>query len=105
MSFPIILKDAEKDRNIAPSYKLLVAIHSDFSCIIKSLEEIGNHKRSSREYEDKLDLEKAKNVEGTLERLRADIAQMKHENQVLQAKLRDPAFRKDFVSEQCEDGT
>ena len=83
---------------MAQSYKLLVAIHSDFSRIIKVLEEIGNLKRLYRDLEDKLELEKAKNVEGILERLRADMAQMKHENQVIQAKLRDPAFRKGSTS-------
>jgi len=51
-------------------------------------------KRLCRDLEDKVNLEKGKNVEGKLERLRADMAQMKHENQVLQAKLRDPAFQK-----------
>jgi hypothetical protein len=88
------LQDAEKDKNVAQSYKLLVAIHSDFSRIIKVLEDIGNSKRLLRDLEDKLELEKAKNVEGKLERLKADLGQMKHENQILQAKLRDPTLLK-----------
>ena len=94
----LLFQDAEKDKNVAQSYKLLVAIHSDFSRIIKVLEDIGNSKRLLRDMEDKLDLEKGKNVEAKLERLRADLSQMKHENQVLQAKLRDPALRKPAAS-------
>ena len=80
---------------MAQSYKLLVSIHSDFSRIIKTLEEMGNLKRLSRDLEDKLELEKGKNVEGKLDRLRADLLQMKKENQILSATLRDPAFVKE----------
>lgn len=85
-----MFKDAEKDKNVAQSYKLLVSIHSDFSRIIKTLEEMGNLKRLSRDLEDKVELEKAKAFESKLDRLRADLAQMQRENQILQATLRDP---------------
>lgn len=56
------------------------------------MEEIGNSKRQVRDIEDKIELEKGRNTAEKLERLKADLAQMKHENQVLQAKLRGPAL-------------
>jgi hypothetical protein len=73
---------------------LLVSIHSDFSRIIRTLEEIGNSKRLLRDLEDKLDLERGKNVEDKLKRLRADMTQMQHENRILEAKLRDPTLQR-----------
>lgn len=84
---------ADKDKNVALSYKLLVTIHSDFSRIIKVLEEIGTLKRQQRDLEDKLELEKSKSVEDKLNRLKADMTQMQHENKILEAKLRDPALQ------------
>ncbi|CAG7835882.1 unnamed protein product [Allacma fusca] len=88
----LIYKDAEKDKNVAQSYKLLVSIHSDFSRIIKTLEETGNSKRLARDLEDKVEAEKAKHFQCKLDRLQADLTQMKKENQILQATLRDPSI-------------
>jgi len=76
----------------------LVSIHSDFSRIIRTLEDIGNSKRQLRDLEDKLDLEKGKNVEDKLKRLRADMTQMQHENRILEAKLRDPTLQRNKVA-------
>ncbi|OXA51730.1 coiled-coil domain-containing protein 22 [Folsomia candida] len=90
----LIFKVADKDKNVAHSYKLLVAIHSDFSRIIKTLEEIGNLKRQQRQEEDKLEFEKGKSVEDKLNRLKADMAQMQHENRILEAKLRNPTLKR-----------
>ncbi|ODM96473.1 Coiled-coil domain-containing protein 22 [Orchesella cincta] len=92
----LIYKDAEKDKDksVAQSYKLLVAIHSDFSKIIKTLEEAGNLRRQSRDLEDKLELEKGKSVEDKLKRLRADLGQMQNENMILEARLRDPTIKR-----------
>lgn len=72
----------------------MVAIHSDFSKIINTLEEAGNLRRQSRDLEDKLELEKGKSVEDKLKRLRADIAQMQKENRILEARLRDPTLER-----------
>jgi len=90
----LIFKLADKDKNVAQSYKLLVAIHSDFSRIIKNLEEIGNLKRQQRDLEDKRELEMGKSVEDKLNRLKADMTQMQHENRILEAKLRDPTLKR-----------
>ncbi|CAL8128563.1 unnamed protein product [Orchesella dallaii] len=92
----LIYKDAEKDKDksVVQSYKLLVAIHSDFSKIIKTLEEAANLRRQTRDLEDKLELESGKNVEHKLKRLRADLVQMQNENMILEARLRDPTIKR-----------
>lgn len=64
------------------------------SRIIKTLEEIGNLKRQQRQEEDKLEFEKGKSVEDKLNRLKADMAQMQHENRILEAKLRNPTLKR-----------
>lgn len=58
------------------------------------MEDISSLKRQGRDMEDKLEIERGKNVEDKLKRLQADVAQMKNENKIVEAKLRDPSLQR-----------
>jgi len=61
---------------------------------MKTMEDISSLKRQGRDMEDKLEIERGKNVEDKLKRLQADVAQMKNENKIVEAKLRDPSLQR-----------
>lgn len=84
----LIFRDAKRDEVSRRAYKLLATLHSDCSELVKMVEETGANVRESRDLEDQIETERAKSVGGNLERISADLRQMKQETASLAAQLK-----------------
>ncbi|XP_034246632.1 coiled-coil domain-containing protein 22 homolog [Thrips palmi] len=84
----VIFRDAKRDEVSRRAYKLLATLHSDCSELVKMVEETGANVRESRDLEDQIETERAKSVGGNLERISADLHQMKQETASLAAQLK-----------------
>lgn len=85
----LIFRDAKKDEVSRKAYKLLATIHSDCSELVQMVEETGATVRQIRDLEEQIESESAKNVAANLERVSADLKQMKQENTVLTVQLKN----------------
>ncbi|KAK7789358.1 hypothetical protein R5R35_010313 [Gryllus longicercus] len=83
-----IFRDAKKDEVARRAYKLLATLHSDCSELVQMVEETGATVREIRDLEEQIEIESAKNVGANLERVSADLKQMKQENAALTAQLK-----------------
>ncbi|XP_067005460.2 coiled-coil domain-containing protein 22 homolog [Anabrus simplex] len=83
-----IFRDAKKDEAARRAYKLLATLHSDCSELVQMVEETGATVREIRDLEEQIEIEGAKNVAANLERVSADLKQMKQENAALAAQLK-----------------
>lgn len=87
----LIFKDARTNEASRKAYKLLATLHSDCSELVSLVEETGATIREIRDLEEQIDTELAKNVGGNLERITADLKQMKQETAALTAQLQNKA--------------
>ncbi|XP_071452472.1 coiled-coil domain-containing protein 22 homolog [Hetaerina americana] len=83
----LIFRDAKKDETARKAYKLLATLHSDCSDIVRMVEETGATVREIRDLEDQIQTEEAKSVASNLERITADLKQMRQESAALAARL------------------
>ncbi|XP_058788633.1 coiled-coil domain-containing protein 22 homolog [Phymastichus coffea] len=83
----LIFRDALTNETSRKAYKLLATLHSDGSEIISLVEETGAIVREIRDLEEQVDSENAKNIGANLERITADLAQMRKETAALKAQL------------------
>nr|CAD7198851.1 unnamed protein product [Timema douglasi] len=83
----LIFRDAKRDETSRRAYKLLATLHSDCSEVVQMIEETGATVREIRDLEEQIESESAKNVEANLERISADLRQMKQESAALTAQL------------------
>ncbi|XP_046598581.1 coiled-coil domain-containing protein 22 homolog isoform X1 [Neodiprion lecontei] len=83
----LIFKDAKSNEASRKAYKLLATLHSDCAELVTLVEEIGATVREIRDLEEQIDSESAKNVGANLERITADLKQMKQETATLMAQL------------------
>lgn len=65
------------------AYKLLAALHSECGEIIKAATELGAIERECRNLQDQIEAEKTKETAAKLERVNADIEQVKKETAML----------------------
>ncbi|PSN38748.1 Coiled-coil domain-containing protein 22 [Blattella germanica] len=79
--------DAKKDETAKRAYKLLATLHSDCGELVQMVEETGATVREIRDLEEQIETESAKNVGANLERISADLRQMKQETAALTAQL------------------
>ncbi|KAJ1530455.1 hypothetical protein ONE63_005357 [Megalurothrips usitatus] len=84
----VIFRDAKRDDVSRRAYKLLATLHSECSELVKMVEETGACVRESRDLEDQIETESAKNVGANFERISADLRQMKQETASLAAQLK-----------------
>ncbi|KAK3916236.1 Coiled-coil domain-containing protein 22-like protein [Frankliniella fusca] len=84
----VIFRDAKRDDVSRRAYKLLATLHSECSELVKMVEETGANVRESRDLEDQIETESAKKVSDNLERISADLRQMKQETASLAAQLK-----------------
>ncbi|KAE8750456.1 hypothetical protein FOCC_FOCC002750 [Frankliniella occidentalis] len=87
----VIFRDAKRDDVSRRAYKLLATLHSECSELVKMVEETGANVRESRDLEDQIETESAKKVSDNLERISADLRQMKQETASLAAQLKTKA--------------
>ncbi|XP_076173096.1 coiled-coil domain-containing protein 22 homolog isoform X2 [Ptiloglossa arizonensis] len=78
----VIINDASRK-----PYILLATLHSDCSELVSLVEETGATIREIRDLEEQIDSESTKNVGANLERITADLKQMKQETAALTAQL------------------
>ncbi|KZC07998.1 Coiled-coil domain-containing protein 22 like protein [Dufourea novaeangliae] len=83
----LIFRDARTNEASRKAYKLLATLHSDCSELVSLVEETGATIREIRDLEEQIDSESTKNVGANLERITADLKQMKQETAVLTAQL------------------
>ena len=83
----LIFRDARTNEASRKAYKLLATLHSDCSELISLVEETGATVREIRDLEEQIDSESTKNVGANLERITADLKQMKQETAALTAQL------------------
>ncbi|XP_034937150.1 coiled-coil domain-containing protein 22 homolog [Chelonus insularis] len=83
----MIFRDAKNNEASRKAYKLLATLHSDCSELVKLVEETGATMREIRDLEEQIDAESAKNIEANLERITADLEQMRQETASLTAQL------------------
>ncbi|XP_035740613.1 coiled-coil domain-containing protein 22 homolog isoform X1 [Vespa mandarinia] len=83
----LIFRDARTNEASRKAYKLLATLHSDCSELVSLFEETGATIREIRDLEEQIDTESAKNVGANLERITADLKQMKQETAALTAQL------------------
>nr|CAD7394719.1 unnamed protein product [Timema cristinae] len=83
----LIFRDAKRDETSRRAYKLLATLHSDCSEVVQMIEETGATVREIRDLEEQIESESAKNVGANLERISADLRQMKQESAALTAQL------------------
>ncbi|XP_015187507.1 PREDICTED: coiled-coil domain-containing protein 22 homolog [Polistes dominula] len=85
----LIFRDARTNEASRKAYKLLATLHSDCSELVSLVEETGATIREIRDLEEQIDTESAKNVGANLERITADLKQMKQETAALTAQLQN----------------
>jgi hypothetical protein len=83
----LIFQDAKRDETARKAYKLLATLHSDCSDLVQMVEETGATVREIRDLEEQIETESAKNVGANLDRISADLHQMKQETAALTAQL------------------
>ncbi|CAH3127234.1 unnamed protein product [Porites lobata] len=84
----LIFRDAKKDESCRKAYKYLASLHENCKELINSVEETGLILREIRDLEDQIEMESQKNTTTNLERISADLKQMKDENNTLAKKLK-----------------
>ncbi|EZA49409.1 hypothetical protein DMN91_008877 [Ooceraea biroi] len=87
----LIFRDARTNEASRKAYKFLATLHSDCSELVNLVEETGATIREIRDLEEQIDSESAKNVGANLERITADLKQMKQESAALTAQLQNKA--------------
>ncbi|XP_029663107.1 coiled-coil domain-containing protein 22 [Formica exsecta] len=87
----LIFRDARTNEASRKAYKLLAMLHSDCNELVSLVEETGATIREIRDLEEQIDSESAKNVGANLERITADLKQMKQETAALTAQLQSKA--------------
>ncbi|OAD59979.1 Coiled-coil domain-containing protein 22 like protein [Eufriesea mexicana] len=85
----LIFRDARTNEASRQAYKLLAKLHSDCSELVSLVEETGATIREIRDLEEQIDSEATKNVGANLERITADLKQMKQETAELTAQLQN----------------
>ncbi|XP_046747901.1 coiled-coil domain-containing protein 22 homolog isoform X2 [Diprion similis] len=85
----LIFKDAKTNEASRKAYKLLATLHSDCAELVTLVEETGATVREIRDLEEQIDSESAKNVGANLERITADLKQMKQETATLMTQLQN----------------
>ncbi|XP_033215931.1 coiled-coil domain-containing protein 22 homolog [Belonocnema kinseyi] len=85
----LIFRDARTNDASRKAYKLLATLHSDCSDLVNLVEETGATVREIRDLEEQIDSESTKNVGDNLERITADLKQMKQETATLTAQLQN----------------
>ncbi|CAK9811512.1 Coiled-coil domain-containing protein 22 [Anthophora plagiata] len=85
----LIFRDARINEASRKAYKLLATLHSDCSELVGLVEETGATIREIRDLEEQIDSEATKNVGANLERITADLKQMKQETAELTAQLQN----------------
>ncbi|XP_057318820.1 coiled-coil domain-containing protein 22 homolog [Microplitis mediator] len=83
----IIFRDAKTNETSRQAYKLLATLHSDCAELINLVEETGTVVREIRDLEEQIDTESKKNIGANLERITADLDQMRQETASLTAQL------------------
>ncbi|XP_015126240.1 coiled-coil domain-containing protein 22 homolog [Diachasma alloeum] len=83
----LIFRDAKGNEASRRAYKLLATLHSDCSELVNLVEETGTTLREIRDLEEQIDSESTKNVGANLERITADLKQMRQETASLTAQL------------------
>ncbi|KAK0162632.1 hypothetical protein PV327_006395 [Microctonus hyperodae] len=83
----LIFRDAKTSEASRKAYKLLATLHSDCSELVTLVEETGTTLREIRDLEEQIDTESAKNIEANLQRITADLEQMRQETASLVAQL------------------
>ncbi|XP_076231002.1 coiled-coil domain-containing protein 22 homolog isoform X2 [Calliopsis andreniformis] len=83
----LIFRDARTNEASRKAYKLLATLHSDCNELVSLVEETGATVREIRDLEEQIDSESTKNVGANLERITADLKQMKQETAALTAQL------------------
>ncbi|KAK0085481.1 hypothetical protein PV325_000123 [Microctonus aethiopoides] len=83
----LIFRDAKTSEASRKAYKLLATLHSDCSELVTLVEETGTTLREIRDLEEQIDSESAKNIEANLQRITADLEQMRQETASLYAQL------------------
>lgn len=73
----LVFRNAKYDEYAKRSYKLLATLHADCGDLVKLVEETGSVIREVRELEDQIDLERTKNVAENLQRVEADLNEIK----------------------------
>uniref|UniRef100_A0A0B6YA94 CCDC22 coiled-coil domain-containing protein n=2 Tax=Arion vulgaris TaxID=1028688 RepID=A0A0B6YA94_9EUPU len=84
----LIFRDAKKDENIKKAYRLLAALHENFEQLIQTVEDTGVVMREIKDLEEQIEIESNKKVLSNLEKISADLQQMKVENSTLLAKVK-----------------
>ncbi|KMQ94719.1 coiled-coil domain-containing protein 22-like protein [Lasius niger] len=87
----LIFRDARTNEASRKAYKLLATLHSDCNELVSLVEETGATIREIRDLEEQIDSESAKNVGANLERITADLKQMKQETAALTAQIQSKA--------------
>ncbi|XP_072745612.1 coiled-coil domain-containing protein 22 homolog [Anoplolepis gracilipes] len=87
----LIFRDARTNEASRKAYKLLATLHSDCNELVSLVEETGATIREIRDLEEQIDSESTKNVGANLERITADLKQMKQESAALTAQLQSKA--------------
>lgn len=87
----LIFRDAKANEASRKAYKLLATLHADCGELVKLVEETGATIREIRDLEEQIDSEATKNVGANLERITADLKQMKQETAELTAQLQNKA--------------
>ncbi|KAH0949806.1 hypothetical protein HN011_010228 [Eciton burchellii] len=87
----LIFRDARTNEASRKAYKFLATLHSDCSELVNLVEETGATIREIRDLEEQVDSESAKNVGANLERITADLKQMKQETAALTVQLQSKA--------------
>ncbi|XP_075214040.1 coiled-coil domain-containing protein 22-like [Lycorma delicatula] len=82
----LIFKDAKRDETARRAYKILAMLHSDFAELVEMVEETGAILREIRDLEEQIEVEMAKHTADNLERIMADLQQMRRETSAVSSK-------------------
>ncbi|KAL7292033.1 hypothetical protein TKK_0014316 [Trichogramma kaykai] len=83
----MIFRDARSNDISKRAYKLLATLHGDCNEIVSLVQETGATIREIRDLEEQIESESSKNIGPNLERITADLKQMRQETAALTAQL------------------
>ncbi|CAG5126194.1 unnamed protein product [Candidula unifasciata] len=84
----LIFRDAKRDESVKKAYRLLAALHENFEQLIQTVQDTGVVMREIKDLEEQIETESNKKILSNLEKISADLQQMKKENSGLLAKVK-----------------
>ncbi|KAF2884096.1 hypothetical protein ILUMI_22064 [Ignelater luminosus] len=89
LSDELIFRDAKRDEMARKAYKLLATLHTDCGEVVQAVTDLGLVERECRNLQEQVDAELAREISTKLERVNADLAEVKKETTALIKQMKE----------------